>query len=251
MTKLNSLTQTLFLDIETVPGESVLEMLSEEMIELWSKKASSIAKKNTEDMDEAELADLYEKKAAIFSEFGRIVCISVGVLIQEPAGEYSVRLKSFCGEDEKFILEEFSKLVLSRYSLPEKHSFCGHNLREFDIPYICRRMVINQLPIPDILNVSGKKPWEVKYFLDTLEMWRFGDSKNFTSLRLLAGVLGIPSPKDDIDGSQVGRVFYEEGDYTRIAKYCEKDVLTCIQVLLRLRNENLLRPEQVTFVGMS
>ena len=132
-------------------------------------------------------------------------------------------------------MKEFCQLLDQHYSNPAAHFLCGHNIKEFDIPYICRRLVINQIAFPTLLQLHGKKPWETKYLVDTLELWKFGDFKNYTSLKLLAGVLGFPSPKDDIDGSDVGRVYREEKDLERIAHYCEKDVVATVQLFLKFR----------------
>ncbi|MEM9921443.1 MAG: ribonuclease H-like domain-containing protein [Bacteroidota bacterium] len=239
----------LFFDVETVSGESSFEQLSEPLQELWQIKCKSILRQYDEEIPLEQAAELYPEKAGIFAEFGKIVCISVGIVVKDASsGQLALRLKSYADEDEAELLKAFSELVDKYYSNPNKHYFCGHNIREFDIPYICRRLLINQLPLPAMLNISGKKPWETKYFLDTLEMWKFGDYKNYTSLKLLAAVFGFPSPKDDIDGSMVGRVFWEEGDLQRISVYCEKDVLAVVQLLLRYLRLPLLTEEQIKFV---
>lgn len=238
----------LFLDIETVSGKPTYDDLDETFKELWKLKCRGILKKYDEEITEEEAAAAYLDKAGIFAEFGKIVCISVGIVRRDKDKNLSVRLKSFANDDEKILLEEFSALVNQYYDNPTKHGFCGHNIREFDIPYICRRMVVNQLPFPNTLNLSGKKPWETKHLIDTLELWKFGDYKHYTSLKLLAAVLGFPSPKDDIDGSNVGRVYWEEQDLERIAVYCEKDVLATVQLYLRYRLMPLIEQEQVVHV---
>ncbi len=160
----------------------------------------------------------------------------------------NVRLKSFAGDDERTVLSQFFDLVGTSFNNPFKHGFCGHNIKEFDIPYICRRAVVHQLAFPPTLDIAGKKPWETPHLIDTLELWKFGDRKNYTSLKLLAAVLGFPSPKDDIDGSEVGKVYWEESDLERIARYCEKDVLATIQLYLRFHRLPILEEEQVSFV---
>ena len=159
-----------------------------------------------------------------------------------------MRLKSFANHMESGLLDDFSELLNKHFSNPEKFAICGHNIKEFDVPYICRRMLINQLPLPRMIDIAGKKPWETKHFLDTLEMWKFGDIKNYTSLRLLTAVFDIPSPKDDMDGSDVAGVYWEERDLDRIATYCEKDVLATVQLYLRLKRLPLLRNDQVIIV---
>ena len=237
----------LFLDIETVSGKPEFDGLSEDFQELWKIKARQLAR-NT-DEEEPDYAALYKGRAAIFAEFGKIVCISVGVVYRDKEDQrLKVRLKSFASENEKELLYEFSQMVFKFYNNPNKHGFCGHNSKEFDIPYICRRMVVHQLPLPTPFNISGKKPWETNHILDTMEMWKFGDRKHYTSLKLLAAVLGFPSPKDDIDGSDVGRVYWEEKDLERLSLYCEKDVLATVQLYLRYKYMPLLEEDQVSHV---
>ncbi len=218
----------LFLDVETVPALSSLNELSEEGKELWTKKANQLSRQN-EDID---VADWYSSKAGIFAEFGKIICISVGYVLLGSGNKVNVRLKSFAGDDEKEILTNFAQLLEGYFSDPSKHYLCGHNIKEFDIPYLSRRMLVHNIKLPTMLNISGKKPWQVEYLLDTMDMWKFGDYKNYTSLRLLSYLFGIPSPKDDIDGSQVALVYYQVKDLERIVKYCERDVLTVIKLLL-------------------
>ncbi|PWD99841.1 ribonuclease H-like domain-containing protein [Marinilabilia rubra] len=225
----------MYIDIETVPQYSSFDQLDNKMQEFWERKSSRISKEDVS--PEEDYA-----RAGIYSEFGKIVCISAGIIKVE-SGERTLRVKSFYGHDEVKLLNEFSVALKSFTSHPGTN-ICGHNVKEFDFPYIARRMIINGLPLPDILDVAGKKPWEVK-FIDTLDLWKFGDFKHYTSLNLLTHILGIPSPKDDIDGSQVASVYYEENDVDRIAKYCEKDVLATTQLFLRLKGEPLLNPEKV------
>ena len=237
----------LFLDIETVSGKPDYENLSEDFQELWQIKARQLSRNDGE--EEPDYAALYKERAAIFAEFGKIVCISVGVVYRDKEDQLlKVRLKSFASENEKELLYEFSQMVFKYYNDPNKHGFCGHNSKEFDIPYICRRLVVHQLPLPVPFNISGKKPWETKHILDTMEMWKFGDRKHYTSLKLLAALLGFPSPKDDIDGSDVGRVYWEDKDLERLALYCEKDVLATVQLYLRYKYMPLLEEDQVVHV---
>ena len=152
---------------------------------------------------------------------------------------------SFFGEENR-ILKDFSSLLDTHFNQAQ-HILCGHNAKEFDIPFIARRMIINQITIPNKLNLFGKKPWEIPH-LDTLELWKFGDYKHFTSLKLLTKILGIPSSKGDIDGSQVAHVFYVEKDIDRIVIYCEKDVIAVAQIFLRLRREDLLVDDEISHV---
>lgn len=240
----------LFLDIETVPGVGDFEELDEEMQELWGIKCRSLLRRGPEEeVEYDEMAELYRTRAGIYSEFGKIICISVGFLTRNPDGGAPVmRLKSFAHHIEASLLEDFSDLLNKHFNNPDKFAICGHNIKEFDVPYICRRMLINQLPLPRMIDIAGKKPWETKHFLDTLELWKFGDLKNYTSLRLLAAVFGIPSPKDDISGADVAGVYWEERDLDRIAHYCEKDVLATAQLFLKLKRLPLIQPEQVVIV---
>ncbi|MCO6479302.1 MAG: 3'-5' exonuclease [Phaeodactylibacter sp.] len=237
----------LFLDIETVSSKPEYENLSEDFQELWQAKARQLSR--GDDEEGPDYPALYKQRAAIFAEFGKIVCISVGVVYRDKEDQrLKVRLKSFASENEKELLHDFSQMVFKYYNDPNKHGFCGHNAKEFDIPYLCRRMVVNQLPLPVPFNISGKKPWETKHILDTMDMWKFGDRKHYTSLKLLAALLGFPSPKDDIDGSDVGRVYWEDKDLERLALYCEKDVLATIQLYLRYKYMPLLEEDQVSHV---
>ena len=225
----------LFLDIETVPEQEKFTQLSENKQKLFADKTAYQRK------DEVSPEEFYER-AGIWAEFGKIICISVGFF--NPKGsERDFRLKSFYGE-EKEILVDF-KHLLEDYFFKPNHLLCAHNGKEFDFPYIARRMLIHGIALPEKLNLFGKKPWEVPH-LDTLELWKFGDYKHYTSLKLLTEILNIPSPKDDIDGSQVAQVFYEEKNIDRIIVYCEKDVIAIAQVFLRLRQENLLEEHEIT-----
>ena len=231
------LSNILFIDIETVSQHPSYQMLNEEWKALWQKKADIILRNNT--VDSAET--IYDK-AGIYAEFGKIICISCG-LLQVNGTDKKLVLKSFSGDDEKTLLIEFSDM-LARWSPGQQKYFCAHNGKEFDFPYLCRRIVINCLPLPPMLNIAGKKPWEVPH-IDTLEMWKFGDFKSFTSLNLLAGVLGIKTPKDDIDGSMVGNVYWKERNLARIVHYCQKDVVTVAQVYLRLLGETCVETANI------
>lgn len=229
------LDKVLFLDIETVPMCATYDELPERFMPLWDKKAAYLKK---EEKDSP--ASLFPR-AGIYAEFGKVVCISFGMLI-----DGNFRIKSFYGDDEKALLTDFSNLLESKFSSKE-FLLCAHNGKEFDFPYLSRRMLITGIPLPEILDLAGKKPWEVPH-LDTMELWKFGDFKNYTSLELLAAVFDIPTPKDDIDGSQVGGVYWQEKDLERIVKYCQKDVLSIAQLFLRYQNKPLLTEEQVMIV---
>jgi uncharacterized protein YprB with RNaseH-like and TPR domain len=229
--------QLLFLDIETVPQNETFDQLNESEKELWEQKT---AYQRKEDYTPAEFYD----RAGIWAEFGKIICISAGYIHQREAGR-TFRVTSFFG-DEKDILFEFKQLVENHFSRPA-NLLCAHNGKEFDFPYIARRMLIHGIDLPSKLDLFGKKPWEVPH-LDTMELWKFGDYKTYTSLKLMAHVLGVPSPKEDIDGSQVRDVFYEEKGLDRIVEYCERDTLTVAQIFLRLRNEQLFQEDQIVRV---
>ena len=240
----------LFLDIETVSGKPSFTELSKTFQDLWAIKSRQITRRYDEELEPEELAEIYTEKAGIYAEFGKIVCISVGFVRKDQKDKrFRIRLKSFASDNEAELLTAFSNLIEQYYNNTQKSFLCGHNIREFDIPYICRRIVANQLPLPNALNLAGKKPWETKHLLDTLELWKFGDYKNYTSLKLLAAVLDFPSPKDDIDGSNVGRTYWVEQDLPRIAHYCEKDVLATAQLFLRYQRKPLFEEDQVIHVG--
>ena len=223
----------LFLDIETVPGTPDFDSLDKRMQELWIKKAEIIGR----NMPDKTPDELYNR-AGIYAEFGKIVCISCGF-----SRGSSFRLKSFYGDDEKDILFNFAQLLTRSYS-SDKYKLCAHNGKEFDYPYIARRMLINGIKLPPILNLAGKKPWEVRH-LDTMELWKFGDYKHYTSLDLLTAVFGIDTPKKDMDGSHVAEVYWKDKDVKRIAEYCEKDVIATAQLLRRYMGTPLIKPEHI------
>lgn len=232
-----ALQNILFIDIETVSQHPAYDQLSPEWKQLWDHKSQFLSRNN--EINDA--STIYEK-AGIYAEFGKIICISCGI-IQGIGPEKKISLKSFFGDDEKDLLIRFSEM-LGRWACDSGKFLCAHNGKEFDYPYLCRRLIINNLPIPGILQLSGKKPWEVPH-LDTMEMWKFGDYKNFTSLNLLAQSLGISTPKDDIDGSLVGKTYWKDKDLQRIVVYCQKDVITVAQVYLKLNQESLIHQENV------
>lgn len=227
----------LFLDIETVPQAENYQQLDAETQELWQQKTQYQRR------DEYTPEDFYDR-AGIWAEFGKIICISAGYFVVKGDIRH-FRVTSFIGEERK-LLSDFANLLSNHFSGPQ-YLLCGHNSKEFDIPFIARRMIIHQLPLPDKLQLFGKKPWEIPH-LDTLELWKFGDYKHYTSLKLLTKILGIPSSKDDIDGSQVGHVYYVENDIDRIVTYCEKDVIAVAQILLRMRREELLIDDEILHV---
>jgi 3'-5' exonuclease len=228
----------LFLDIETVSQFETYEHLPAEWKEMWDIKAQFLLRNK-----ESETSETVYERAGIYAEFGKIICISCGCL-QGNGEDKKLVIKSYCNDDEKKLLIEFADM-LQKWSGDAEKYLCAHNGKEFDYPYICRRMIINGIEIPEALKIAGRKPWEVRH-LDTLEFWKFGDYKNYTSLKLLAKVLGVSSPKDDIDGSQVNGVYWKEKDLDRIVVYCQKDVVTLTQVLLRFHCKPLLKPENIS-----
>lgn len=227
----------LFLDIETVPEEKGYRELSPEKKKLWEEKSKYQRK---EDFTPEEFYD----RAGIWAEFGKIICISVGYF-KFKNDIRSFRITTFKGGEEK-LLTDFSTLLETHFYKPQ-HLLCAHNGKEFDFPYIARRMIIHNMPIPAKLDLFGKKPWEVPH-LDTLELWKFGDHKHFTSLKLLTNVLGIPSPKEDMDGSEVRDVYYIDNSLGRIINYCERDVVAIAQVILKMRQEDLLKDSEIITV---
>jgi DNA polymerase elongation subunit (family B) len=228
------LSNLMVLDIETVPQYGSHDQVPEHMQELWAHKIRN-------NRGEITSEDFYER-AGIWAEFGKIVCISVGIFLNgKRAG---LRVKSFAGHDEKELLEDFSKMLSGQ---PLSLILCAHNGKEFDFPYICRRMLINGIQFPPHLQITGRKPWEIPH-LDTMELWKFGDYKNYTSLNLLTAIFGIPTSKDDIDGSKVGHVYWVENDLPRICTYCQKDVIATAQLIRRYRGEELIEEHCITIV---
>lgn len=236
-----ALDQLLLLDIETTPGVEGFGHLNEIMKSLWVEKMAKTAP------DSIDSEGAYAERAGIYAEFGKIVCITAGFFNLEQ-DRYHLRLKSFCNHDEKIVLNDFLELVNKFQTKHTRFQFAGHNIREFDIPFICRRSLIHQLSLPTALQLHGLKPWELP-MQDTLHLWRFGDFKHYTSLKLLTAILGIPTPKDDIDGSMVGKVYWEDKDLPRIARYCEKDVTAVAQLILRFKGLPLLQPAEIITVS--
>lgn len=231
----------LVIDVETAPVVPEFESLPKAMQDAWESKAK---KHRPEDVTPK---DYFFKRAAIFAEFGRIVCISVGYFLKDNTidDELNFRIKSFSGREEKPILEGFIELLNHPHFNTPEIALAGHNIKEFDVPYICRRALVNGLMFPKVLDISGRKPWETS-FVDTMNLWKFGDYKNFTSLAVLSSLFGLPTSKDDIDGSEVGSVFWHQDDVDRITRYCQKDVLAVAQLLLRFKGMPVLDNENVT-----
>lgn len=235
----------IIIDIETASVSPNFESLSEEWKMLWEDKVKNSVPESV------TAADFYPKRAGVMAEFSKIVCISMGYFNREE--NLRMRVKSFYGYEEKKILDAFVQTIQKIESINNKWCFAGHNIKEFDIPFICRRLIINGMPIPRYLDFQNMKPWETN-IIDTFQYWRFGDYKNYTSLRLLAAALGIPSPKDDIDGSMVGELYWsgsvEErtASLRRIATYCQKDVITTGNIFLKFKNIPVLHPDDIDIV---
>jgi len=225
----------LFIDIETVPFTDAYPELDDDWKEMWMRKAKWMIK------GEESVEDVWFNRAGIFAEFGKIICISMAYYLKD---KDELRVKSFYSHDEKELLESFTNILEKHFNDLSRFSFCGHNIKEFDIPYISRRLLANGLGLPNLLNLHGYKPWEVNH-LDTLELWKFGDRKNFTSLKMLAKLLRIPSPKIDISGSDVARVYWKDKDLDRIVNYCQQDVITVAQIIRKLMGEELILDDKL------
>mgnify|MGYP003574919420 FL=1 len=224
------------IDIETVPQKENFDELPPHLQELWDLKSRYQRK-------DGQTAGEFYDRAGIWAEFGKIVCISVGIYHLERK-QIHLRVRSFAHHDETILLKQFINLISKQ---TKNLQLCAHNGKEFDFPYLCRRMLINGLQIPSPLQIAGKKPWEIHH-LDTMELWKFGDYKNYTSLNLLAAIFDLPTPKNDIDGSQVKEVYYQQKDLARIAKYCQNDVITTAQILLRFKGLSVIPQENITLV---
>lgn len=234
-----NLENLLVFDIETVPQTDSFDHLPAHLKELWEHKVRKQLKEETP-------AENYYERAGIYAEFGKVVCISAGYFKKE-GGALKFRVKSFASDEEAEALFAFKNLLEKHYSDTQK-ALCGHNIKEFDVPYLCRRMLVHGIPLPSALDLSGKKPWEVQH-IDTMQLWKFGDIKSFTSLKLLAAIFNIPTPKDDIDGSDVARVYWKEKNLPRIVTYCQKDVITVAQLMLRFKGLPQLKEEDITING--
>jgi hypothetical protein len=230
----------LLIDIETVSEHPGFNELSDDWKELWQEKVQRQLPENV------TAEEFYPLRAGVMAEFSKVVCISVGYF-KRNGKDISLRVKSFYGDDEKILLQDFIAALQKMEANNNKWSFCGHNIKEFDIPFICRRLVINCLAIPPFLDFQNMKPWETN-MIDTFQYWRFGDYKHYTSLKLLAAALNVPSPKDDIDGSMVGDVYWKEKNLERIVTYCQKDVVTTANIVLRFKNMPLLGERDVEIV---
>jgi 3'-5' exonuclease len=231
--------KTMFLDIETASCVSSYEQLTPKMQALWQKKSKLLFK------DETDYVKTFDKGAGIYAEFGKIVCVCMGYFTDADLKNF--RVKQFANDDEVQLLQDVYQ-IFNKFFLDNTFALSGHNIKEFDVPYMSRRTIINQVEMPNFFkDLQNRKPWD-NPLIDTLHLWRFGDFKHYTSLELLATILGIETPKDDIDGSQVSSVYWKEKNLQRIATYCSKDVVTVAQVLLHLNNMPLLEPNNISFL---
>lgn len=231
------LATVLFLDIETVANVPDYSRLSERLKTQWARKASFF-KREANQTDE----ELFNLKAGIYAEFGKIIAVGVGKFFEPSPGILGIKTRCISGDDEKTVLNDFKSLLEKTDTNNLK--LCAHNGKEFDFPYLCRRMLVNSINIPDVLNHSGKKPWEVPH-LDTMEMWKFGDHKHYTSLDLLAAIFNIPTSKIEMDGSMVNQVYYQEKNLNKIATYCRGDVVALAQLYLKLKGLNLVDQQNI------
>lgn len=234
------LKNVLFLDIETVSCCEDFEMLHERLKPLWVKKSQYLSN------EENKHAETFYTKAAIYAEFGKIITIAIGVFSLSNEGELCLRIKDLTSENESELLKSFSSLLNDKFD--QNNLFlCAHNGKEFDYPYLCRRMLVNGIKLPKVLDICEKKPWEVPHY-DTLDMWKFGDRKSYTSLELLAALFGIKTSKDGIDGSMVNHVYYKEGNLQRIVKYCKEDVAVTAQLYCKLKLFPAIKEENIFYV---
>jgi len=233
------------IDIETASTHAVYDDLDEEWKNLWKEKVMRTVPENI------SIGEYYPLRAGVMAEFSKIICISIGYF--NKVESLHLRIKSFYGNDEKKLLTDFLTTINKIQAMDNRYFFAGHNIKEFDIPFICRRIFINGLQLPSFLDFQNKKPWETN-MLDTFQYWRFGDFKNYTSLKLLAAAMGIPSPKDDIDGSMVGELYWSGNEeerkinLKRIVTYCQKDVITTANIILRFKNMPVIVPQGVDII---
>lgn len=242
------LSRILFIDIETAPQFNSFDQLDTRLKGLWQKKIlqTNWFSKYYEHPSEENIAQSYLEKAGIYAEFGKIICISAGFIEQQGLSIHSFRLKSFYDHNESSLLRSFIPVLTEHYYNPKRHYLCGHNLKEFDIPFLCRRLIAHQIPLPKMIDVAGLKPWQTQQFIDTLEQWKFGDYKNYTSLDLVAATLGIPSPKSIMDGSHVAEVYYNDHNgLDKIMKYCEQDVMTVARVFLAMQHKGNISEDMI------
>lgn len=227
----------LFLDIETVGCSDDYNSLDDRLKVQWARKANFFKQRDDQHTDET----LFYERAGIYAEFGKVIVIGIGRYTENENGELGFKVKSLYGDDERKLLQEF-KAIVDKMDASTK--LCAHNGKEFDFPYLSRRMLVNDISLPSVLNLAGKKSWEVPH-LDTMELWKFGDYKHYTSLDLLAAIFNIPSSKGEIDGSQVNEVYYKEKNIKKIADYCQRDVVAVAQLYLKMKGLGIIPAQHI------
>ncbi len=232
------LDKVIFIDIETVSQKKDFNQLSDQWKSLWERKSTYLA-------NEEETPESFYNKAGIYAEFGKVICISIGIY-RDYSDHKTFRIKSFYGKNEKDVLSQFCDLFSKSFQSTD-YLLCAHNGKEFDFPFLARRILVNGLKLPYILDIAGRKPWEVQH-LDTLQLWKFGDFKHYTSLKLLCELFNIDSPKNDMDGSDVGKVFWEDDDLERIVTYCRNDTLAVAQLLLVFKGLDQIKKAEVEII---
>lgn len=237
----------IFFDIETAPLTENLAELPEELQKLWiEKEGKAMARESEQSGEPVDPQHWYFNKAGLMAEYGRVVCIAVGFFHRGNDG-LTFRVKTIGYPDEELVLEDFANLLDARFADLGRFRLCGHNIKNFDVPFLARRMLVNGVKLPAMLDTAGLKPWEMPY-MDTMELWRFGDFRHYSSLKLLTAMFGIPTPKDDISGSDVGRVFWQDADLDRICEYCAKDVVAVGRLIQRWKGEKFVDDDQVKIV---
>ncbi|RFS16047.1 ribonuclease H-like domain-containing protein [Emticicia sp. C21] len=231
----------LFIDIETVSQEAHLDALDSRLKQLWLKKASYF--QNVENLSNEEI---YLKRSSIYAEFGKIICIGIGGIFSDDNDELALRVKMIRGETEMEILKEF-KNILEKHKAGASLMLCAHNGKEFDFPYICRRMLVNEITLPRVLQVSGKKPWEINH-IDTLDLWKFGDYKNYTSLDLLAAIFDIPGGETEVSGELINDIYYKEKDKAKIEQYCAEYIVVLTQLYMKMNNWSLINENNIEVI---
>jgi 3'-5' exonuclease len=238
---LKKLRNILFLDIETASQMTDYQQLSDRIKALWDKKVMYLRND-----DELSNQEMYFKKAAIYAEFGKVICIGFGGIYFDENEQMCFRVKTIYGHDEAEILQQF-KQILEKHKAGNTLMLAAHNGKEFDFPYICRRMLLNNITLPRPLQLSGKKPWEIPH-IDTMEMWKFGDGKQFSSLELLAAIFDVPSSKTEMDGSEVNVAYHHNNELEKIQRYCKQDVIVLAQLYLKLNSLDMIKEDNIQFV---
>ncbi len=243
MYSVSELKQMVFIDIETIRGKKTYnDVITENpaLDDYWQTKHTQIREKEPLSYGHIEdSAEMYEKMAALYPEWGQIVCISIGqIKFDEDGNPIKFTTKSFSGLYEKILLEEFNETASKIMSKYPRMQWVGHNIKGFDMPYIIKRSLINGVRVPNVFHLQKQKPWESQ-LIDTNDVWKF-NGWNGARLGLLTEILNIPSPKQDMDGKMVSDVFWEDGDLNRISEYCEMDINATANVMLRISGMDII-----------